>query len=141
MSRLSPLGQSTVLEVTKISRCEPSIQALSRRPRRLSFGSSSQSVQYIHLWAVTGQHHVGHPCYQQLPSVTPIHWWYPEHLLRIFVSCPSLNHTRNSFPSQFKQHLLSGTVLASRGAVEINSARTPLTSHQKQVSQEGHIRE
>lgn len=63
-----PIGPKyTVLEVTKMSRCEPSIQALSSRPRRLSLGSSSQSVQYIHLWAATGQHHLATPAINILP--------------------------------------------------------------------------
>lgn len=49
MSRLRPLGHSTVLLLRNTFLLEPSIQARSILPRLLSFGSSSQSVQYIHL--------------------------------------------------------------------------------------------
>lgn len=49
MSRLRPLGHSTVLLLRNTFLLEPSIQARSILPRLLSLGSSSQSVQYIHL--------------------------------------------------------------------------------------------
>lgn len=47
-SSVSPLGHS-MLEVTKMRRLEPSIQAFSMRPMLSLTSSSSQSVQYIQL--------------------------------------------------------------------------------------------
>lgn len=52
-SRVKPLGQS-MLEVTKMPRLDPSIQAFSMRPMLSLTSSSSQSVQYIQLtWRET----------------------------------------------------------------------------------------
>lgn len=47
-SSVKPLGQS-MLEVTKMRRLDPSIQAFSIRPMLSLTSSSSQSVQYIQL--------------------------------------------------------------------------------------------
>lgn len=56
MSRLKPLGHCTVLLVTNTWWCEPSIHAFFIFPLLLSAGSSSQSVQYIHLGDQTTSH-------------------------------------------------------------------------------------
>lgn len=137
-----------------MSRCEPSIQALSSRPRRLSLGSSSQSVQYIHLWAETGQHHIGHLCDQQPPcgpnsrvlsqrpsqeSPCPAQPW-PTHLIHSFI--------HSTIQQIFDECLLQvGHSLAVGDPAETKAAKAPalleLKSNQekdkKQVnSQEGH---
>lgn len=62
MSRLRPLGHSTVLLVRNTFLLEPSIQARSILPRLLSLGSSSQSVQYIYLRGKQGSCHWGKYC-------------------------------------------------------------------------------
>lgn len=58
MSRLNPLGHRTVLLVRNTWWCEPSIQAFLILPLLLSVGSSSQSVQYIHLGDKVRYYHI-----------------------------------------------------------------------------------
>lgn len=131
------MGQSTVLEVTKISRCEPSIQALSSRPRRLSLGSSSQSVQYIHLWAVTGQHHMVTLATTSSAVIPIIRWNLPG------VSLSCLSPTSHQLRPPSSKHPMNGhcrQVCLWYPRMH-QRPRFPmpweLTSHEKQVIQEG----